>query len=109
MPITPISPISSIEQIVKLNSIASDTPKEPGANSSGVSFTDILRGMMANVNETDAATKTDAFNLAMGFTDMQDLHNIEINAIKADLALRTVTSVRNKVLEAYTEIMRITI
>lgn len=114
-PIAPIAPlnsiasVASIEKMIKLNSITSDnTAQINGANSS-YSFSDILKGMINSVNETDAATKVDAYNLAMGYTDTQDLHNIEINAIKADLALRTLTSVRNKVLDAYTEIMRITI
>ena len=106
MAITPITPIASIEKTIKLTPIAQEAPKPAAANHS---FADMLKGMLDAVNATDAATKTDSFNLAMGFTDMQDLHNIEINAIKADLALRTVTSVRNKVLEAYTEIMRITV
>jgi len=106
MAITPITPIASIEKTIKLSPIAAEAPKTSGANNS---FAGMLKEMLDAVNATDAITKADSFNLAMGFTDMQDLHNIEINAIKADLALRTVTSVRNKVLEAYTEIMRITV
>jgi len=106
MAITPITPIASIEKTIKLSSIAPAAPKPAGEN---YSFAGMLKNMLDAVNATDAAAKADSFNLAMGFTDMQDLHNIEINAIKADLALRTVTSVRNRVLEAYTEIMRITV
>ena len=108
--ITPITPLTSIEPVIRLNRILEESAQNTN-EISGVkySFADMLRAMVENVNETNAATKTDAFNLAMGFTDMQDLHNIEINALKAELALRTVTSVRNKVLEAYTEVMRITL
>jgi len=106
MAITPITPIASIEKTIKLNPIAQEAPKTAGANHS---FAGMLKEMLDAVNAADAAAKTDSFNLAMGFTDIQDLHNIEINAIKADLALRTVTSVRNRVLEAYAEIMRITV
>jgi len=109
MAITPIVPLASIEPAVRINSILAERAQKPEEKRANYSFAEILRGMMDNVNETDAATKTDVFDLAMGFTDMQDLHNIEINAIKADLALRTVTSVRNKVLEAYSEVMRITL
>jgi flagellar hook-basal body complex protein FliE len=106
MAITPITPITSLEQTIRLSSILEEKNAEPRPN---FSFADILGTMVGAVNETDAATKNDSFDLAMGFTDMQDLHTIEINAIRADLALRTMTSVRNKVLEAYSEIMRITI
>ena len=119
MPLTQITPITPIEQIGRINSLNSIIGKNSIASENtsntetegnySFSFSDMLKGMINSVNETDAAAKIDAYNLAMGYTDMQDLHNIEINAIKADLALRTLTSVRNKVLEAYTEIMRITI
>lgn len=107
MNITPIVPMASVEPVIKLNSIAAAPQKEEVRDK--ISFMDMLAGMIKNVNETDAQTKVDSYNLAMGNTDMQDLHNIEINAIKADLALRTLTSVRNRVLDAYTEIMRITV
>lgn len=106
MNITPIVPAASAEQLIKLKSIT-NSPQE--ITREKYSFSDMLAGMIKNINETDAQTKTDAYNLAMGYTDLQDLHNIEINAIKADLALRTLTSVRNRVLDAYTEIMRITV
>lgn len=109
-PIVPLTSIQSIEPLIKLRSIA-DTQPDLNAQETrqGNTFADMLKNMVKNVNETDAQTKIDSYNMAMGVTDLQDLHNIEINAAKADLALRTVTSVRNKVLEAYTEIMRITI
>ena len=108
--ITPITPLTSIEPVIRLNRVLEESAQNP-KEMSGVkySFADMLRAMVENVNETNAATKIDAFDLAMGFTDMQDLHNIEINALKAELALRTVMSVRNKALEAYTEVMRITL
>ena len=109
-PITPLMPIASIEPALKIGNIGSMFGEKPAEiKREGISFADMLKGMINNINETDAQTKADAYNLAMGFSDMEDLHNIEINAIKADLALRTMTSVRNKVLEAYSEIMRITV
>ena len=107
MNITPIVPIAPAEQVTKLNSVISSPAAEETREK--YSFTDMLMGMINNINKTDAQTKTDAYNLAIGDTDMQDLHNIEINAVKADLALRMFTSVRNKALDAYTEIMRISI
>ena len=114
--ITPITSLTlnsirPIEHLIKLDSMLPDGNKINAAanNNNSFSFTDMLKGMLNTVNVTDAETKTDAMNLAVGYIDMQDLHNIEINALKADLALRTVTSLRNKALEAYSEIMRITI
>jgi flagellar hook-basal body complex protein FliE len=105
MAITPITPIIPLEPMIRPANISGSERSQ----TSGNTFADLLRSMVNNVNTTNAVTKNDAFNLSVGLTDMQDLHNIEINAIRADLALRTLTSVRNSVLEAYTEIMRITI
>jgi len=113
MNIMPINSIASIESRIKIDSIvgnAQNTQKaDKTEDNSKFSFSDILKQMVNDVNVTDAQTKTDAYNLAMGYTDLADLHNIEINAVKADLALRTVTSVRNKVMDAYNEIMRLTV
>jgi len=47
----------------------------------------------------------DTYNLATGKTD--DMHTIMINAAKADMALQTMVQLRNKIVEAYTEVMRI--
>ena len=71
-------------------------------------FADLLRSLVDNANVTDTQSRANITNLSWGFADTA-LHNIEIDALRADLALRTLTSVRNNVLEAYQEIMRITI
>jgi len=103
----PVKPINS------LNSIGSvrkpENSDESYGNNNNLSFSQILRKMINDTNETNAQTKYDTVNLALGLTSDADLHNIEINAIKADLALRTMVSVRNKVLDAYTEIMRMNV
>jgi flagellar hook-basal body complex protein FliE len=111
-PITSIRPVGTegyVNAIGAIRPIGADNNKaQEMQNSSGVTFADMLRGLIDNANETAAQANTNANNLAWGFTDTA-LHNIEIDALKADLALRTLTSVRNNVLEAYQEIMRITV
>lgn len=105
--ISPTNYINAIESIDSLKTaVNSDETYE---NNSTVSFSQILWKMIGDTNETNAQTKYDSVNLALGLTNDADLHNIEINAVKADLALRTMVSVRNKVLDAYTEIMRMNI
>ena len=123
MAITPILPITSITSITSMQSITPLKSIEPDIKLKSLfpaneaqpqevkksTFADMLTGMVKDISATGAQTKADAVNMALGLTDLQDLHNVEINAVRADLAIRTMTTVRNKVLDAYTEIMRITI
>jgi flagellar hook-basal body complex protein FliE len=59
------------------------------------------------VEETEAAAKMDAYKLSVG--EMDDMHTMMINAAKADIALQTMVQLRNKFLDAYSEIMRTSI
>ena len=108
--VTSLSP-SFITAIESLKPVArhENQAQEAQQSGSGVTFTDMLKQLIDNANATSAQTKSDANNLALGLIDDAYLHNIMINAEKADLALRTFTSVRNKVMDAYTEVMRITL
>ena len=71
------------------------------------SFENLLLKSLSEITETEGTVQDDVIRLATGTTD--GLHNITINAAKADLAIQMVVSVRNKALEAYNEIMRITL
>ena len=107
-----INSFRSINPIQSIGSVFADITDEnlnETYESGNISFPQMLRKMINDTNETNARTKFDAVNLAFGLTGDADLHNIEINAVKADLALRTMVSVRNKVLDAYTEIMRMNV
>lgn len=108
MAITPIDQmknISAISGIKPIKDYSSITTPPIGGNSQG--FKDIFQGLITNVEETEAVTKEDAYKLSIGQTD--NLHDMMINAAKADIALQTMVQLRNKVLEAYNEIMRINI
>lgn len=101
--IVPIKKVGSLEQL-RLEGFG----KVKNTETKGTSFADILSGMMNTVTETANASKTDAQNLSLDNLS-DNLHNIEIDSIKADLALSTMISIRNKALDAYNEIMRITL
>lgn len=84
---------------------------EPGINAGKAdenigsgSFKEMFQGIIDNVEKTEAATRMDAYNLSIG--NMDDLHTIMINAGKAEMALSTMVQLRNKVLDAYSEVMR---
>jgi flagellar hook-basal body complex protein FliE len=92
-----------------INSLSSSSDKSTNASgeSSGLGFKEIFQDVVKNVEETEAVTKMDAYNLSIGNVD--DLHTTIINAAKADVALQTMVQLRNKFLEAHSEIMRVSL
>ena len=86
----------------KLDSTSSD-----GVVNSGLNFQDAMLNVVQNVESTEAATKLDAYNLSIG--NMDDTHTMLINAAKAEVAVQTMIQLRSKVLDAYSEIMRISL
>lgn len=76
-------------------------------NQNGVSFKDFLNGAIHGVN--DLQIKSEKLNeaLALGLTD--NIHQVMIVSEKAEMALQYTMQVRNKILDAYHEIMRMPI
>ncbi|MGI6083824.1 MAG: flagellar hook-basal body complex protein FliE [Acetivibrionales bacterium] len=80
-------------------------PVKSPVNSDGtVNFKDILVDALNNVNalELESAKMTEDF--IAGRTD--DIHSVLIASEKATISLQFVMEVRNKIVEAYQEIMR---
>ena len=71
----------------------------------GFQFKEFLLDLVQNVEETEKVTKVDAYNLSIG--NMDDMHTMLINATKAEIAVQTMVQLRNKLLDSYSEIMRI--
>ena len=71
---------------------------------SSESFGKLLSDALEQVNKTQAAAERAAADLAAGKTT--DIHNVMIATEKASLAIQLTVQVRNKVVEAYQEIMR---
>ena len=100
-----IVPMSPAIHAGSMNSIGSDKTESGSGNELG--FKELFQDVVNNVQETEAATERDAYNLSIG--NMDDPHTMIINAAKADLALQTMVQLRNKVLDTYTEIMRVNV
>jgi flagellar hook-basal body complex protein FliE len=98
MNVLPLSSISSLSEYQKLQS-AYKAPDDNG------SFKGMLNDLIANVNETDRISKEDIVKMATG--DADDLHTVMINSEKAELSTLMLVQVRNKILDAYNEIMRV--
>lgn len=101
-----IVPMNSSINIKSINSINSnlENPVTSTEENNGLGFKKIFQEAINNVEETEAATQKDAYNLSIG--NMDDMHSMVINAAKADIALQTMVQLRNKLLDAYSEVMR---
>jgi flagellar hook-basal body complex protein FliE len=95
MPIQPIQPIQP--------------PAVPGiqntfARSSGTEFRDLLANSIATVEQQDATAKEAVQNFLTG--ESEDLHTAALAGQRAQLSLQMFMQVRNKVVSAYQEVMR---
>lgn len=75
-------------------------PKEP---SEGVSFADTLADSLGEVNKLQIKADNAIEDLVTGKT--KNIHETMINLSKADVAFKLTMQVRNKVIDAYKEIM----
>jgi flagellar hook-basal body complex protein FliE len=70
-------------------------------------FADILTETLKTADRTDALDKASTLQLLTGEAD--DLSGILIDAQKAELALQLALQIRNKVIDAYNEVMRMSV
>lgn len=73
-------------------------------NDGGKSFADTLKDAVQSVNEAQKTADVKAQELAVGKS--QDVADVMITAEKADIALKLMVQVRNKIIEAYQDIMK---
>lgn len=67
-------------------------------------FKEILTNFVSEANKTDLNDKINNLDFMLG--NANNTHDIMIAGEKADLALRLTIQIRNKVIDAYTEVMR---
>jgi flagellar hook-basal body complex protein FliE len=96
-----ITPDFSVSKPV-INQSKSDVQKN-----SDTGFGQLLRKSLQEVNDLQLHAEKLDKQLAMG--TLENVHDATIAAEKAALALELTAQIRNKVLEAYQEIMRITL
>jgi flagellar hook-basal body complex protein FliE len=82
-----------------------EMPPSASVGSTGdVSFADTLKNAISQVNELQQVSNKKMQDLSVGRTD--NVADVMITAEKADIAMRVMVQVRNKVIDAYNEIMR---
>lgn len=90
---------------VKINDSKSSQIQTPGsAEAPGKSFADTLKEAVGDVNQLQQASDKAAQDLATGRTD--NVADVMIAAEKADIALKLMVQVRNKIIDAYQEVMK---
>lgn len=91
-----------VERVVLDNFMKNEAPKvEKGT----ASFSEMLKDSIAKVGELqkDASEQTEKLVKMEG----QDIHNTMIAVEKADMSFQLMMQIRNKIINAYEEIMRI--
>ncbi len=78
-----------------------------GKQDQSMSFSDVLRQAISELQQLQTTSAYNNYLLATG--QVENLHKVMIDAEKADIALQFTLQVRNKLLEAYQEIMRMQI
>jgi len=94
--------IGQISPNLKLPEIA--RPRPPGTADEGASFGEMLKNAISTVNELQKQSDKEIQKLMTG--EAEDLHTTLIAVEKADLSFQMMMQVRNKIVQAYEEIMR---
>jgi flagellar hook-basal body complex protein FliE len=79
-------------------------PQVPGKEKGGSAFGEVLKDAISTVNELQKQSDQEIQKYMTG--ESQDLHNTVIAMQKADLSFQMMMQVRNKIVQAYQEIMR---
>lgn len=90
------------QAIEKLNTPVTKIGREDADSS--VTFSDVLNRLQAPVESSIADAQQAQLSLLTG--EAQSVHSVVLAAEKADIALQMTMTIRNKVIDAYNEIMR---
>ena len=85
-------------------SVTGNAPIGTGDSPTPTDFSSTLRNVLSEANEKQVQAQTVADDYASG--KQNDLHGTMITMTEADINLRLVSNVRNKVIDAYREVMR---
>ncbi len=73
-------------------------------NDNNIQFSSLLKDALNKVNTLQL--QSDEYKQLLATGDVDNLHDVTIAAEKASIALQLTLAIRNKVVEAYQEIMR---
>ncbi len=108
MQIIPMSPtIHTIPAVdCAFNNTAPAAAPESGEPFTGT-FLDALMGVWNQAGEAQAAKSADMAKIMLGDTD--SIESLQINIAKAEIATELLVNIKNTVVDAYNELMRMSI
>jgi flagellar hook-basal body complex protein FliE len=96
--------ITALNQIRELGQTAQQSPRPNQSNVSGITFNDTLRSYINEANDLQISADRDIQRMIAG--EDIDAHEVMIAVEKANMSFEMVMEIRNKMLEAYREVMR---
>ena len=79
-------------------------PAAPGSPGSAVGFEGLVKQFVGDVNQQQLNADQAVQALATGETD--NVHDVVLTAVKANLSVRMLFEIRNQLVQAYQEVMR---
>jgi len=70
-------------------------------------FKDVMNKALRGIEQTDTTER--AMNMDLVTGELENLHSVMISAEKADIVLSLALQIRNKVIDAYDQVMRMQI
>ena len=105
--IVPMSPsITTLEAVDKAFG-NNNTAKKAEEAPEGGTFLDAMLGLWNQAADAQAAKSEDMMNIMLGDTD--SIEQLQINIAKAEIATELLVNVKNAAVDAYNEIMRMSI
>lgn len=112
--ITPLQPIKSITDVSGISGLGAANGRRAAGDSDDIkgqegiaAFKSIFEEAIDNVRSTEDTLARRQYELATG--QIEDPHTVGIASSEAQLAVDMLVSLRTKALEAYNEIMRISL
>src|SRR5690242_3444949 len=102
-----MSPLSSIGSGISPVSLKMPSLGSSASSSEGTDFGSVLKQAVGALGQLGA--KADASSLALAKGDPVDIHEVMLNTEQASLGFSMALQVRNKLIDAYTEIMHMSI
>lgn len=107
-----IQPIEAMDSLLQVNKAGAKTTDLVGGNANAtqgaqVPFKSMFEDAIKDVVATDQQVNVDAQQLATGNSD--NLHQYSIDIAKAQLSVDLLVQLRNKALDSYSEVMRMSI
>jgi len=101
---TPLDPLRQIYGTQGLQAVPGAIPPEAAKTADGKTFGDVLNDFVQQVDQTQHQYSDAISAVERGETD--DLHRVMLAQGQAQLSLKLAVEVRNKLVEAYKEVMR---